>query len=164
MVATLPKLSDFICQTITFYPLYLTRSLNLPLALHTNNILRTRTQDYLSTVAQLMFWGHSKTVADIAFNFFQVLFDMGPPLSREVQLVSFHTVSKGYWGECGQRGGYFEMTNLPPKVTCHCSISQKLSFILNIHEQVPEYINLVNVWRVRNFRKYRIIQVQLQTH
>ncbi|TVU13173.1 hypothetical protein EJB05_40705 [Eragrostis curvula] len=45
----------------------------------------------------------------------KVLFDMGPPLSREVQLVSFHTVSKGYWGECGQRGGYFEMTNLPPK-------------------------------------------------
>ena len=47
---------------------------------------------------------------------FQVMFDMGPPISREVQLVSFHTVSKGYWGECGQRGGYFEMTNLPPKV------------------------------------------------
>uniref|UniRef100_A0A0E0FXV4 Alanine aminotransferase 2 n=1 Tax=Oryza nivara TaxID=4536 RepID=A0A0E0FXV4_ORYNI len=46
----------------------------------------------------------------------KVLFDMGPPMSREVQLVSFHTVSKGYWGECGQRGGYFEMTNLPPKV------------------------------------------------
>ncbi|KAF3325466.1 glutamate--glyoxylate aminotransferase 2 [Carex littledalei] len=45
----------------------------------------------------------------------KVLFDMGPPLSKEVQLISFHTVSKGYWGECGQRGGYFEMTNLPPK-------------------------------------------------
>lgn len=42
---------------------------------------------------------------------------MGPPISKEVQLVSFHTVSKGYWGECGQRGGYFEMTNIPPKVT-----------------------------------------------
>lgn len=41
---------------------------------------------------------------------------MGPPMSKEVQLVSFHTVSKGYWGECGQRGGYFEMTNLPPEV------------------------------------------------
>uniref|UniRef100_A0A2P2MNF5 alanine transaminase n=2 Tax=Rhizophora mucronata TaxID=61149 RepID=A0A2P2MNF5_RHIMU len=43
----------------------------------------------------------------------KVLMDMGPPLSREIQLVSFHTVSKGYWGECGQRGGYFEMTNIP---------------------------------------------------
>ncbi|XP_020578664.1 glutamate--glyoxylate aminotransferase 2-like [Phalaenopsis equestris] len=42
----------------------------------------------------------------------KILLDMGPPISNEVQLVSFHTVSKGYWGECGQRGGYFEMTNL----------------------------------------------------
>jgi glutamate--glyoxylate aminotransferase len=46
----------------------------------------------------------------------KVLMGMGPPVSKEVQLISFHTVSKGYWGECGQRGGYFEMTNIPPKV------------------------------------------------
>lgn len=45
--------------------------------------------------------------------------NMGPPISKEVELVSFHTVSKGYWGECGQRGGYFEMTNISPKV-CVC--------------------------------------------
>ncbi|XP_027154531.1 glutamate--glyoxylate aminotransferase 2 [Coffea eugenioides] len=45
----------------------------------------------------------------------KVLMDMGPPINKELQLVSFHTVSKGYWGECGQRGGYFEMTNIPPK-------------------------------------------------
>lgn len=43
----------------------------------------------------------------------KVLLDMGPPMNKELQLVSFHTVSKGYWGECGQRGGYFEMTNIP---------------------------------------------------
>lgn len=47
--------------------------------------------------------------------------DMGPPISKELQLISFHTVSKGYWGECGQRGGYFEMTNIPPQV-CSCSL------------------------------------------
>ncbi|RWW83342.1 hypothetical protein BHE74_00008155 [Ensete ventricosum] len=45
-----------------------------------------------------------------------ILLDMGPPIGKEVQLVSFHTVSKGYWGECGQRGGYFEMTNIPAKM------------------------------------------------
>ncbi|CAA2975358.1 glutamate--glyoxylate aminotransferase 2 [Olea europaea subsp. europaea] len=45
----------------------------------------------------------------------KVLMDMGGNISKELQLVSFHTVSKGYWGECGQRGGYFEMTNIPPK-------------------------------------------------
>ncbi|XP_047318808.1 glutamate--glyoxylate aminotransferase 2 [Impatiens glandulifera] len=45
----------------------------------------------------------------------KVLLDMGGRISKELQLVSFHTVSKGYWGECGQRGGYFEMTNIPPQ-------------------------------------------------
>ncbi|GAA0168092.1 transaminase [Lithospermum erythrorhizon] len=45
----------------------------------------------------------------------KVLMDMSQPISKELQLVSFHTVSKGYWGECGQRGAYFEMTNIPPK-------------------------------------------------
>jgi glutamate--glyoxylate aminotransferase len=48
---------------------------------------------------------------------------MGPKISKELELVSFHTVSKGFLGECGQRGGYFEMTNIHPKVP---STEQKL--------------------------------------
>ena len=55
-------------------------------------------------------------IAYFSLYYWKVLMDMGPPISKEVQLVSFHTVSKGYWGECGQRGGYFEMTNIPPQV------------------------------------------------
>lgn len=46
---------------------------------------------------------------------------MGPPVSEALELVSFHTVSKGFLGECGQRGGYFEMTNIHPKVPTHHS-------------------------------------------
>ncbi|CAD7946698.1 unnamed protein product [Amoebophrya sp. A25] len=30
-----------------------------------------------------------------------------------VQLFSFHSISKGYYGECGLRGGYMHLTNLP---------------------------------------------------
>ena len=30
-----------------------------------------------------------------------------------LQLVSFHSISKGFTGECGLRGGYFETTNIP---------------------------------------------------
>lgn len=48
--------------------------------------------------------------------------DMGPPVSKEVELVSFHTVSKGYWGECGQRGGYFEMINISPRVCVYVQL------------------------------------------
>jgi glutamate--glyoxylate aminotransferase len=39
---------------------------------------------------------------------------MGEPYSSAVEIVSFHTVSKGVYGECGLRGGYFEMLNINP--------------------------------------------------
>jgi aspartate/methionine/tyrosine aminotransferase len=32
---------------------------------------------------------------------------------RDVPLVSFHSVSKGFYGECGHRGGYMELRNPP---------------------------------------------------
>lgn len=32
---------------------------------------------------------------------------------RDVKLVSIHSTSKGFIGECGQRGGYLEMVGLP---------------------------------------------------
>ncbi|PWN40905.1 PLP-dependent transferase [Ceraceosorus guamensis] len=37
-------------------------------------------------------------------------------LANQVELVSFHSISKGVSGECGRRGGYFELTNMDPKV------------------------------------------------
>ncbi|KAL2629617.1 hypothetical protein R1flu_014303 [Riccia fluitans] len=46
----------------------------------------------------------------------KVLMGLGGSISRELELVSFHTVSKGFLGECGQRGGYLEMTNIHPLV------------------------------------------------
>lgn len=34
-------------------------------------------------------------------------------LKSSVPLVSFHSISKGVTGECGRRGGYFEVVNVP---------------------------------------------------
>lgn len=36
--------------------------------------------------------------------------------SENVPLFSLHSISKGYYGECGHRGGYLEVRN-PPRVT-----------------------------------------------
>ncbi|KAK8954971.1 Glutamate--glyoxylate aminotransferase 2 [Platanthera zijinensis] len=66
----------------------------------------------------------------------KILLDMGPPISKEVQLVSFHTVSKGYWGECGQRGGYFEMTNLPPQTVDEIYKIASISLSPNVPGQI----------------------------
>lgn len=37
-------------------------------------------------------------------------------MSEDVELISFHSISKGVSGECGRRGGYFELCNVDPKV------------------------------------------------
>lgn len=41
----------------------------------------------------------------------KAMMDLGAPYSN-TELISFHSVSKGVGGECGLRGGYFEMTNV----------------------------------------------------
>eukprot|EP00026_Physarum_polycephalum_P007577 Phypoly_transcript_07640.p1 GENE.Phypoly_transcript_07640~~Phypoly_transcript_07640.p1 ORF type:complete len:523 (+),score=81.19 Phypoly_transcript_07640:158-1570(+) len=41
-------------------------------------------------------------------SFKKVLREMAPQYQK-LELVSFHSVSKGFYGECGKRGGYLEM-------------------------------------------------------
>ncbi|KAM8720068.1 hypothetical protein ACLKA7_006166 [Drosophila subpalustris] len=48
-------------------------------------------------------------------SFKKVMHEMGEPY-RSQELVSFLSVSKGYLGECGIRGGYMEVVNMCPKV------------------------------------------------
>ncbi|XP_062835933.1 alanine aminotransferase 1 [Anolis carolinensis] len=49
-------------------------------------------------------------------SFKKVLFEMGPKYSDNVELASFHSISKGFVGECGFRGGYMELVNMDPAV------------------------------------------------
>lgn len=49
-------------------------------------------------------------------SFKKVLMEMGPPYSTGQELASFHSISKGYMGECGFRGGYVEVVNMDPEV------------------------------------------------
>ncbi|XP_050597064.1 alanine aminotransferase 1 [Bombus affinis] len=53
---------------------------------------------------------------DSAFHSFKkVMTEMGEPYCK-MELASFMSVSKGYMGECGIRGGYGEIINMDPKV------------------------------------------------
>ncbi|KAL7420616.1 alanine transaminase [Cryptotrichosporon argae] len=49
-------------------------------------------------------------------SFKHVLRSLEPEVANAVELVSFHSISKGVSGECGRRGGYFELTNIAPDV------------------------------------------------
>lgn len=45
--------------------------------------------------------------------------DIGLLEKDEIELVSFHSTSKGVFGECGRRGGYMELVGFDEKVTEH---------------------------------------------
>mmetsp|Transcript_17148 Transcript_17148/g.51260 ORF Transcript_17148/g.51260 Transcript_17148/m.51260 type:complete len:565 (-) Transcript_17148:95-1789(-) len=49
-------------------------------------------------------------------SFKKVLCESPSPIKDEVELVSFHSVSKGFLGECGKRGGYMEIINMHPDI------------------------------------------------
>jgi aspartate/methionine/tyrosine aminotransferase len=42
----------------------------------------------------------------------KALHELGEPYSNSVELISYNSISKGMMGECGLRGGYFEIHNL----------------------------------------------------
>ena len=48
-------------------------------------------------------------------SFKKVMMEMGGEYA-ELPLASFHSMSKGWQGECGLRGGYMEVVNMDPFV------------------------------------------------
>lgn len=61
---------------------------------------------------------------------------MGSPYRQSLELFSFHTVSKGVTGECGQRGGYVEFTNIHPGVLEQCYKIVSVSLSPNVTGQL----------------------------
>jgi alanine transaminase len=53
-----------------------------------------------------------------------------------LELVSFHSISKGMIGECGRRGGYFECVNLDPGILDEIYKMASVSLCPNLHGQI----------------------------
>lgn len=53
-----------------------------------------------------------------------------------LELVSFHSISKGMIGECGRRGGYFECVNLDSQVLEQIYKMASVSICPNVHGQI----------------------------
>ncbi|CAF3618215.1 unnamed protein product [Rotaria socialis] len=49
------------------------------------------------------------------FSFKKALMDLGAPFNQ-MEMASFHSASKGWHGECGSRGGYYELINIDKDV------------------------------------------------
>jgi aspartate/methionine/tyrosine aminotransferase len=59
---------------------------------------------------------------------------------RDVSLFSFHSISKGYLGECGHRGGWLECRNVPPEVMEEITKLQSISLCANSVGQIATYL------------------------
>ncbi len=58
---------------------------------------------------------------------------------KDVSLFSFHSCSKGFLGECGVRGGYFEFRNVPDDVAAQILKLQSVSLCANLAGQTATY-------------------------
>lgn len=70
-------------------------------------------------------------------SFAQVMHELG---EKEVTLFSFHSVSKGFLGECGHRGGYMEVRNMPDDVYGEMIKLQSIGLCSNVDGQLVTYL------------------------
>jgi aspartate/methionine/tyrosine aminotransferase len=69
-------------------------------------------------------------------SFAKVLTELG---EKDVSLFSFHSCSKGFTGECGQRGGYMEIRNVPADVVAQILKLQSVGLCSNLTGQMVTY-------------------------
>lgn len=65
---------------------------------------------------------------------------MNDKQEKSVTLFSIHSVSKGYLGECGHRGGYLEYRNLPFDVAAELVKLQSVALCSNLPGQIVTYL------------------------
>jgi alanine transaminase len=83
---------------------------------------------------------YQENVYDPTLRFHSFARVMSEMKEREVSLFSLHSVSKGFLGECGHRGGYLELRYIPDDVLAEFVKLQSISLCANIVGQVATYM------------------------
>ncbi len=100
-------------------------------------VIRFARRNSLSIMADEVYQENVYHTGSKFFSFAKVMHDLG---EREVTLFSFHSVSKGFLGECGHRGGYVEFRNVPQEVLTELVKLQSISLCANLPGQVATYL------------------------
>ena len=103
-------------------------------------VIRFARAHNLSILADEVYQENVYLTGDRFVSFAKVLTELG---EKDVSLFSFHSCSKGYLGECGQRGGYMEIRNIPADVVAQILKLQSVSLCANLTGQITTYC-LVN--------------------
>jgi alanine transaminase len=91
----------------------------------------------LSILADEVYQENIYRPGDRFVSFAKVMAEKG---ETEVSLFSFHSCSKGYLGECGHRGGYMEIRNIPADVAAQITKLQSVGLCSNLPGQVATYL------------------------
>ncbi|MGH2574314.1 MAG: aminotransferase class I/II-fold pyridoxal phosphate-dependent enzyme [Ignavibacteria bacterium] len=100
-------------------------------------IIRFAKKHKLSIMADEVYQENVYREGDKFHSFAKVMHRMG---EKEIPLFSFHSVSKGFLGECGHRGGYMEMKNISSDVIIQFIKLQSISLCANVDGQIATYL------------------------
>ncbi|WP_242343984.1 aminotransferase class I/II-fold pyridoxal phosphate-dependent enzyme [Anaeromyxobacter terrae] len=100
-------------------------------------VLRFARERGLAVLADEVYQANVYLPGDRFVSFASVLERLG---LRDVSLFSFHSVSKGYLGECGHRGGYLECRNVPAPVMDEITKLQSIALCANTVGQIVTYL------------------------
>merc|ERR1719428_2120406 len=73
---------------------------------------------------------------NMKFHSFKKVLRSMPEYADKVELVSFHSTSKGIIGECGMRGGYLELVNIHPETKDQVYKTLSVNLCSNLPGQV----------------------------
>ncbi|CAF0870355.1 unnamed protein product [Rotaria sordida] len=79
------------------------------------NVIRFAHKHQLFIVADEVYQENVHLPGSKFFSFKKTLMDLGAPYNQ-MEMASFHSASKGWHGECGSRGGYYELINIDKDV------------------------------------------------
>jgi aspartate/methionine/tyrosine aminotransferase len=82
---------------------------------------------------------YQENIYEEEFRFHSFARVMAEMNETDVSLFSLHSVSKGYLGECGHRGGYLELRNVPDDVLAEFVKMQSISLCSNTSGQFVTY-------------------------
>ena len=100
-------------------------------------IIRFARQQGLSIIADEVYQENVYDSNAKFYSFARVMHDMN---ETEVSLFSLHSVSKGFLGECGHRGGYLEARNVSNEVMSQFVKLQSISLCANVSGQFATYL------------------------
>lgn len=69
-------------------------------------------------------------------SFREVVLKLPEPYRSKTMLISLHSTSKGIIGECGRRGGYFELLNIPSEMREQIVKMSSINLCSNVNGQI----------------------------